>query len=108
MSTHSYIALVGLGLPAVVLLAGAAILFRRTPTVPACLQLVGTVGLLVVVLTHAAEALRLFPSMGWGLPRSVGHYLDLWSAVLALTCFPVGYLIHALTHSPLDQPVDRD
>ena len=32
-----------------------------------------------------------------GLEQGVGHYLDLWSAVLGLTLFPVGYLFHALT-----------
>jgi hypothetical protein len=31
---------------------------------------------LVVVLTHVAEKLDLFPVMGWGLPDSPGHYLD--------------------------------
>src|SRR6266705_3327606 len=29
--------------------------------------------------------------------HSVGHYLDLGSAVLGLTLFPIGYLLHALT-----------
>jgi hypothetical protein len=38
--------------------------------------------LLVVVLTHVAEALHLFPAMGWGEPDSAGHYVDLASAVL--------------------------
>ena len=32
--------------------------------------------LAVVVLTHIAEKLNLFPVMGWGLPDSPGHYLD--------------------------------
>ena len=40
--------------------------------------------LFVVVLTHLAEWLRLFPEMGWGLPDSPGHYLDLVSAVSAI------------------------
>jgi hypothetical protein len=33
--------------------------------------------LAIVVLTHIAEKLNLFPVMGWGLPDSPGHYLDL-------------------------------
>jgi hypothetical protein len=37
--------------------------------------------LIVVALTHVAEAFNIFPSMGWGLPDSPGHYLDLASAV---------------------------
>jgi hypothetical protein len=46
----------------------------------------------LVVLTHVAEALGLFPAMRWGAPDSVGHYLDLASAVLGVTLLPVGYL----------------
>jgi len=51
----------------------------------------------MVVLTHIFEVLHLFPSMRWGAEHSAGHYLDLWSAVLGATLFPVGYLFHALT-----------
>jgi hypothetical protein len=34
-----------------------------------------------MVLAHVAESLHLLPGMGWGLPNSLGHYLDLFSAV---------------------------
>jgi hypothetical protein len=34
----------------------------------------------VVVLAHICEAYALFPSMGWGLERSTGHFI--------LTCAP--------------------
>jgi hypothetical protein len=61
------------------------------------LQLFGAGCLLVVVLAHVSEALHLFPSMGWGLEHSTGHYLDLWSAIFGLTLFSIGYLFHALT-----------
>jgi hypothetical protein len=50
----------------------------------------------MVVLAHICEALHLFPWTHWGLEHSVGHYLDLWSAVLGLILFPIGYLLHAL------------
>jgi uncharacterized membrane protein len=56
---------------------------RRTPS--AWLQVAGAGCLVVVVLTHVAEAFRLFPTMGWGEPHSVGHYLDLTSAALGVT-----------------------
>ena len=46
----------------------------------------------MVVLTHVAETLHVFPWMHWGVEQSVGHYLDLGSAVLGLTLFPLGYL----------------
>ncbi len=51
-------------------------------TVGRCLLLVGFLCLALMVLTHVAERLQLFPGMGWGLPDSHGHYLDLTSAVL--------------------------
>jgi len=34
--------------------------------------------------------------MGWGNKSSLGHYVDLVSAVLGLTLFPAGYLLAAL------------
>jgi hypothetical protein len=40
--------------------------------------------LTVVVVTHVAEWFHFFPAMGWGLPNSPGHYLDLTSAVLGI------------------------
>jgi hypothetical protein len=56
--------------------------------------------LVVVVLTHFAEAFQFLPWMGWGTERSVGHYLDLTGAVLGLALFPVGYLIQAMKARP--------
>lgn len=62
------------------------------------MQLVGASCIVLVVLTHVCEALRLFPAMHWGLEHSAGHYLDLVGAVLGLTLFPAGYF-HALRPS---------
>jgi hypothetical protein len=45
-------------------------------TVGRCLLLLALVCLAIVVFTHVAEWLHLFPGMGWGLPDSPGHYLD--------------------------------
>jgi hypothetical protein len=42
---------------------------------------VGCGCLLVVVLTHVAERFAVLPGMGWGLPDSPGHYLDLVGAI---------------------------
>ena len=55
---------------------------------------------MIVVLTHLAEALHLLPGMGWGRENSVGHYLDLGSALLGLILFPAGYFLHALGNGP--------
>jgi hypothetical protein len=48
----------------------------------------------MVVLAHGCEALHLFPRMHWGEEHSAGHYLDLSSAVLGLTLFPLGFVLH--------------
>src|SRR6185312_6717524 len=81
-------------LKALVALVPAGLVFRlRRPAL--VLQLLGAIGLVVVVATHFCEALRLFPSMHWGAEHSVGHYLDLGSAVGGFTLFPIGYLLHA-------------
>jgi hypothetical protein len=35
--------------------------------------------------------------MRWGAADSIGHYVDLASAILGLCLFPIGYLFHALS-----------
>jgi hypothetical protein len=86
--------------PAATLFLGSAVLFVRTKTANSFLQLLGAGCLFIVVLAHVAEALRLFPSMGWGFEDSPGHYVDLLGAVLGLALFPAGYLGYALTRRP--------
>jgi hypothetical protein len=83
--------------PAWMLFSGSMVMFLRSRKTALFLQLFGAGCLLVVVFTRVLEALQLFPSMRWGDEHSAGHYLDLASAVLGLTLFPVGYLFHALT-----------
>jgi hypothetical protein len=84
-------------LPTCVLFFGSVMLFLRGKSSYIFLQLLGAGCLVIVVLTHVSEALNLVPWMHWGLEDSVGHYLDLSTAVLGFTLFPVGYLLHALT-----------
>ena len=96
MSGHAYGALLGIGIPTCLLFSGSAVLLSRDKTVSSFLQLLGAGCLVVVVLAHVSEALNLFPWMHWGLEHSAGHYLDLSSAVLGLTLFPTGYLLHSL------------
>jgi hypothetical protein len=82
--------------PLCVLLSGSAILFRKTRTLGSMLQVAGAACLVSVVITHFCEALHLLPWMHWGDRHRVGHYLDLASAVLGLTLFPVGDLLDVL------------
>jgi hypothetical protein len=96
MNVTLFKALVAL-VPTCMLFSGSAVLFVRRKSGSSFLQLLGAGCLVVVVLTHVSEALHLFPSMHWGLEHSLGHYLDFWSAVLGLTLFPIGYLLHAVT-----------
>lgn len=82
--------------PTAMLFSGSVVLVFKEKTLLCFLQLLGAGCLVVVALTHLCEALHLFPWMHWGLEDSFGHYLDLSSAVLGLTLFPIGYLLHAL------------
>ena len=97
MGGNSHAALLGIGIAAGMLFGGAIVLFRRERSISSFLQLIGAGCLIVVVLAHVAEALRLFPSMQWGRPHSLGHYVDFGSAVVAFVLFPLGYLSHALS-----------
>ena len=47
-------------------------------------------------LTHVAEAL---PFMRWGHEHSAGHYLDLSSAILAVTVLPLGVVLRTRERS---------
>jgi hypothetical protein len=82
---------------ATMLFSGSVILFCDKKTIPTLLQLLGAACLLVVVLTHGFEAFHMFPRMNWGRDKSIGHYLDFWSAVIGLSLFPAGYLLNSLT-----------
>ena len=84
-------------MPTCMLFCGSVVLFVRGKTVWTFLQFLGAGSLVLVALTHVSEALHLFPWMHWGLEDSPGHFLDLLSAVVGLTLFPIGYLLHALT-----------
>ncbi len=86
--------------PICVLFFWLVAVFFRERTLCSFLQLLGAGGLIVVILTHVSEALYLFPWMRWGLPNSVGHYLDFGSVVGGLTLFSVGFLCHAITRRP--------
>jgi hypothetical protein len=83
--------------PVLLLLSGSVVLSRTRQSMWVSFQLIGSAFLVVVVLTHICEALSIFHWMHWGREDSLGHYLDLASAVLGLTLFPTGYCLYALT-----------
>ena len=92
-------------LPTSLLLCGSVALFRTTQSIWVSFQLLGSMFLAVVIFTHVCETLGIFPWMRWGSEGSIGHYLDLGSALLALTLFPLGYCLYALTVQKPDSPV---
>jgi hypothetical protein len=79
--------------PAFLLLVYSVAVLVTHKNMSAVLQLVGATFLVVVVLTHVAEALHLLPAMRWGEPDSVGHYVDLSSAVLGVTLTAIAYIL---------------
>jgi Ca2+/Na+ antiporter len=89
-------ALVGL-VGVCVLLFWSGVAFVKGRTKWSFVQLLGAGFLVMVALTHICEALNLWPWMRWGQPDSVGHYLDLSSAILGLTLFPIGLLCAKLS-----------
>jgi hypothetical protein len=54
---------------------------RHGQSMTRALGLSGWLCWLMVLLTHVAKRWQLFPGMGWGLPNSPGHYLDLFTAI---------------------------
>jgi hypothetical protein len=86
------IPLVAIGVPVWVAFALSVASLIEERTAWSLVQLLGAFCLTIVVLAHVAEALGLFPRIGWGLPDSAGHYVNLVSAVAGLILFPIGYL----------------
>ena len=56
----------------------------------------GCACLLVVVLTHLTEAPHRLPGLGWGLPDSLGHYLDLLSAISGVSLLLLADILRLL------------
>ena len=83
--------------PTLLLLLATAALYVRTKAAGALAQALGAAFLLVVVLAHLCEALNLLPLMGWGARGSIGHYIDLASAIVGVALLAFGALIHALS-----------
>jgi uncharacterized membrane protein len=87
------ISLIVIGLAICAAFVASAITLAQERTAPSFIQLLGAACLIIVVLTHVAERFDFFPSIGWGLPESAGHYVDLVSVVAGLILFPAGYLL---------------
>lgn len=71
----------------------SAVQFVKKQAVSRCLRLIGSAFLLVVVASHLAEKFQWLAWLGWGLPDSPGHYIDLVSAILGTSLFAGGLLL---------------
>ena len=89
MNTTLVKALIAL-IPAALLALRSAVLLKRQINIASILYLCGSGCLVIVVFTHIAEGLQVLSFMGCGEAHSAGHYLDLTSALLAVTLLPVG------------------
>lgn len=90
--------------PTCVLLSVCAVLsLIRGKTLSSLLQLFGAGCLMVVVLT-SVKRFSCFRGCTGAYEHSVGHYLDLSSAVLGVTLFPLGYLFHRRERQSLASP----
>jgi hypothetical protein len=87
------IVVVVIGIVVGALFLGSLVSFARERTGWRSVQLFGSFCLVVVVLTHVAEAFHLLSGMGWGLPNTPGHYIDLSSAILGLILLPLGHAL---------------
>ena len=65
--------------------------FAKEKTALAMAQLVGAGLLLVVIFAHACEAFGFIPSLGWGRRGTLGHYIDLVSAIAGSVVLALGY-----------------
>jgi len=80
-------------LPALALFVASVVVAKRETSIGACLQLLGAGFLMIVVIAHFCEAFGLLTWMNWGRQHSIGHYINLVSAILGVTLVLVGYVM---------------
>lgn len=84
--------LVIIGLLILIAVGASIASFAKEKTGMALTQLVGAIFWLVVIFAHVLEAFGLIQSQGWGRPNTIGHYIDLVSALAGAILFPLGFL----------------
>lgn len=83
-------------LPAMALFLRSIKLFSQSKRADFLLELLGAGFLVLVVAAHLAEETHSLAGMGWGLPNTTGHYLDLSSAVLGVVLLSLGLFLEAM------------
>ncbi len=78
---------------ACVFLGVSLALFLTRRAVASTLQALGLLCFGVMALTHAFEVFGIFPTLGWGQPRSAGHYIDLIAALSGVVLTVAGFAL---------------
>ena len=76
-----------------VFLIVSATLFLTRRDLGAALLATGIGWFGVMALTHVLESFSLLPAFGWGQPHSVGHLIDLATALLGITFVTLGFVV---------------
>jgi hypothetical protein len=76
---------------ACVFLSVSLALFLTRRDLGSRLQALGLSCFGVMALTHAFEVFAIFPALGWGQPRSVGHYIDLIATLSGVALTVAGF-----------------
>ena len=84
--------LILIGVSVCIALGASIASYAEEKTAMALTQLVGAAFLLVVIFAHVSEAVGFIPSLGWGRPHTLGHYIDLVSAIAGAILLLIGYL----------------
>ena len=70
-----------------------AVLVSTRRNLSSALQAIGIGCFGVMALTHVFENFAILPELGWGLPHSVGHFIDLVAAVLGVALMTTSFLL---------------
>jgi hypothetical protein len=78
---------------ACVFLGVSLILFLTRRGFASALQALGIGCFAIMALTDVFEAFSILPSLGWGRPNSVGHFINLVAALLGVTLVTTSFLL---------------
>jgi hypothetical protein len=85
-------------LAAGVFLAVSVAIFLTRRGLSSALQALGIGCFGVMALTHVFEAFSILPAFGWGQPRTIGHLIDLVSAMLGVMFVTTSFLLWRREH----------
>jgi hypothetical protein len=60
----------------------------------------------IMAWTHVFEAFSVLPSLGWGRPHGVGHFIDLVAALLGVTLVTTSIVLRYVRQNRSSRGVD--